>query len=348
MKMNIKIKVNDLKLSVLFIASLFILGQAFLTLAVDKNNSNLFLDSDQDGLSDQEEKTYGTDPNNADTDRDGYTDGAEVKSGYNPLKPSPEDKIGTVSNEKTTAITSNFGEKTNLTQELSKKLSMEMATASGVGGDVEASSEEITTENLRSLVQEFLTETSTTDTFTTISVDDIEVKEQDYSSLSSDEAEKKRKEDFTDYSISIFYTLSLNSEKPILSSTGFERTLSDVLSETATALLDGDLNYFNNLGLKGQKVMTEMREIEVPEEFQFTHVKMMNMFGYGLSLVSLVQRNESDPVANLINFSKINSFLDVFEDALTEFKNKSNQYELDNDYIKDELEKLGIDTSDSE
>lgn len=67
-------------------------------------------DSDNDGLSDQEESTYGTDislpdtdsdglfdreeikiyetdPLNPDTDGDGYLDGDEVKSGYNPLGP---------------------------------------------------------------------------------------------------------------------------------------------------------------------------------------------------------------------------------------------------------------------
>jgi hypothetical protein len=41
-------------------------------------------DLDKDGLSTQEEKTYGTNPEDADTDRDGYQDGIEVKNGYNP------------------------------------------------------------------------------------------------------------------------------------------------------------------------------------------------------------------------------------------------------------------------
>jgi len=68
------------------------------------------LDTDRDGLSDDEEKMYGTNPNNADTDGDGltdrdevkvfhtdpnnvdtdgdsYQDGAEVNSGYDPKGP---------------------------------------------------------------------------------------------------------------------------------------------------------------------------------------------------------------------------------------------------------------------
>lgn len=45
------------------------------------------VDSDADGLTDDEEKIIGTDPNKADTDNDGYLDLEEVKSGYDPLVP---------------------------------------------------------------------------------------------------------------------------------------------------------------------------------------------------------------------------------------------------------------------
>lgn len=42
-------------------------------------------DTDGDGLGDREEvKVYDTDPKNVDTDGDGYSDGDEVKNGYNP------------------------------------------------------------------------------------------------------------------------------------------------------------------------------------------------------------------------------------------------------------------------
>ena len=42
-------------------------------------------DTDDDNLYDEEEAQYGTDPNNPDSDGDGYLDGEEVKNGYNPL-----------------------------------------------------------------------------------------------------------------------------------------------------------------------------------------------------------------------------------------------------------------------
>jgi len=48
------------------------------------------IDSDQDGLSDEEENTfYYTDPDNPDTDGDGYDDYTEIYNGYSPYNPEP-------------------------------------------------------------------------------------------------------------------------------------------------------------------------------------------------------------------------------------------------------------------
>lgn len=44
------------------------------------------LDPDNDGLFNEQEKIYGTDPNKSDTDEDGYNDGLEVSNGHDPLK----------------------------------------------------------------------------------------------------------------------------------------------------------------------------------------------------------------------------------------------------------------------
>ncbi len=74
--------------------------------SVEKN----FKDSDNDGLRDWEEELYRSDPNNPDTDGDGYLDGEEVDSGHNPIVKSPGDKLD--------FYPLPLGEKYNLTQKV--------------------------------------------------------------------------------------------------------------------------------------------------------------------------------------------------------------------------------------
>ena len=48
------------------------------------DSSVVEIDSDNDGLVDDLERLYGSDPNNPDTDGDGFTDYEEVLNDYNP------------------------------------------------------------------------------------------------------------------------------------------------------------------------------------------------------------------------------------------------------------------------
>lgn len=52
-------------------------------LGTDPNNA----DTDADGVPDATEKIYKTNPLKADTDGDGYNDGIEIKKGFNPAGP---------------------------------------------------------------------------------------------------------------------------------------------------------------------------------------------------------------------------------------------------------------------
>ena len=57
--------------------------------ATENESLRAQLDSDGDGLSDEEELRVGSDPFAADTDGDGITDGDEVRRGMNPVDPTP-------------------------------------------------------------------------------------------------------------------------------------------------------------------------------------------------------------------------------------------------------------------
>jgi len=62
-------------------------------MAQEMQDQEIIDDLDHDGLAGWEENLHKTDPNNPDTDGDGYLDGEEVAAGYDPTKPAPNDKL---------------------------------------------------------------------------------------------------------------------------------------------------------------------------------------------------------------------------------------------------------------
>lgn len=63
----------------------------FENIRASRENKLVSTDSDNDGISDYDETTiYKTDPNNPDTDQDGFIDGIEIARGFDPLDERPE------------------------------------------------------------------------------------------------------------------------------------------------------------------------------------------------------------------------------------------------------------------
>ena len=189
------IKIKHIKQFLLITICFFLAGFNYLTYAKadSKSTANGYVcdksnDSDCDGLTNAEEKLYGTNPNNADTDGDGYSDGVEVKSGYNPLKAAPGDKIDTgkgasagQSTVATNAPTLTDDYLQNLTAYISSKNGQSISTA-----DINTFADEQLAKSMGDPV--------TSDTLPNIDQSQIKILKQDYSSLSdTDKKEKKAK-----------------------------------------------------------------------------------------------------------------------------------------------------------
>jgi hypothetical protein len=192
-------KIKNIRISMLILAGLIVLSFAFFSVAQEKapTDKNIILDSDQDGLSDAEEKTYGTDPLKADTDGDSYSDGIEVQTGYDPLTPAPGDRIDTGNNSSIPLPLTDTGG-TNMTEDLMARVNTMMDNSAATGGSVDMT-------GIENTVQDMLQTQVSEEEIPTIDESTIKIKKQDYAGLAPEVKAAKEKEDFTKYLTSVAY-----------------------------------------------------------------------------------------------------------------------------------------------
>jgi len=314
-------KVKKIKTTLLVFAGLVVLSSSVFAVAQENSssNKNIFQDSDQDGLTNEEEKAYGTDPYKSDTDGDGYSDGAEVRSGYDPLKPAPGDKIISQNETQKVAGTSIENNGKNLTKELSAK------TANLISQS-QAENKEIKIDDLDNIVDEVSTKAITFDDLPKVDKKTIKVQKQDYSGLSEKSRKEKEKEDATKYITAIGYIIATNSPQPIQTKDDIQKT-SSVLSENIDIFSNNTSSipeYFTTLSEKGTMMLEQMKDVEVPESLIDYHIKGMQLANYAISLKGEADKETSDPVAMFYSLSKANNLLSLMESLANELLDKLN------------------------
>lgn len=336
-------KLKNLNLSLSILVGLMFLSFAFFVVAQEGNSSgnNVFLDSDQDNLTDAEEKTYGTDPYKKDTDGDGYSDGAEVAAGYNPLIPAPGDKItDTVSAASSGTVLgqSTSSDEENLTEKMAQKISV-LTTQTG-------EDQELSMEDIQSMINDALSSSFTDDDLPEIKKEDIKILEQNYKGT-EDEITAQKKEDFINYITAVFYILSSNSPKPLTSSSNFSSVISDMVSKITGAISSQDSSALSDLSKSGEKIFSQLKEVSVPEDLVELHIKALRYAQYSEQLEESIDSNPDDPIKSIANLSKIRAFIGSSISFSTEATEKFAQYGVTyDDSVKEKLKSLGIDPPD--
>jgi hypothetical protein len=319
-------KIKKIKTTFLVFSGLIVLSFAVFAIAQENsvNNKNIFEDSDQDGLTNAEEKMYGTDINNADTDGDGYSDGVEVQSGYDPLKPGPSDKIVNentsseqVAGDSSEAKISDNGNK-NLTEELSTK-------ATGLLNQSQENNQAIKMEDLDSIIQE--TTSNKQITFADLPEIDkatIKIKKQNYSKLSDSDKNAKEKDDTAKYLTAIGYIVATNAPQSLQTGDDIQNMFNEVMNSmdqfsTNTSSVP---EYIVNLANKGEKMLEQMKDVEVPESMVDFHVKGLQLANYAISLKDQSTKQSNDPVAMILSASKASNLLSLTESYFVEATNK--------------------------
>jgi len=328
-------RLKNVNTTLFILAGLLCLSLAFFVTAQQNSGDtkNIFLDSDQDGLTDTEEKAYGTDIRNPDTDGDGYSDGSEVKAGYNPLIKAPGDKLYSDSGKQSDAF--NLKDDQNLTNEVAQEISLLVDRS-------DSENQLVGIEDIQSILNSIMDGENFKDDLPEVSEDDIKIKKQNYNKLSNEEAAEKEKEDALDYSVAVLYIFISNSPKPLTSLTDAISVINEIAQQIFSSFDSGNSKNLDDLAESGTKIYDQLKEVEVPENMADTQIKALQYALYSQNLKDFIQLDPADPLANLSNYSKIGSFLDSFNNFYDEIDSKLSEYGIESEELQNRLKNQGI------
>ncbi|MDP3957425.1 MAG: thrombospondin type 3 repeat-containing protein [bacterium] len=311
---------KNTKLALFLFFSLLILSAGFFVFADDNvSMKNIFQDSDQDGLSNDEEKLYGTDPFNKDTDDDGYGDGIEVESGYDPLKHSPGDKI-IKENETSSVVVPNETE--NLTQKVSGEIA-------GILKNTNENGQAISLEDINTSVEKVLGGSMEDVTFPEVDIKDIKIKQLPKNIKDKNRAEAERK-DAIEYLTVMAYLVANNAPQTFQTQDDLGGILTNLSGDFLTSLISGNMEAIDELSKRGEKILGELKDIEVPEKMLDVHVKALKMALYAVQLKDELKPTGGDPLGQIAVLSKAQGFLGSVIGFTDEVQQKLSDYGIDN------------------
>lgn len=282
---------------------------------------NIFVDSDQDGLSNEEERLYKTDPQKRDTDGDSYSDGVEVKSGYDPLKPAPGDKIfaGSVERVDETGKIVTDGE--NLTQGLSVEIA-------NVINEKTANGEDVSLDELDERVNELLSGKGAEVILPAISVQGLKMKDPVSKSLSDDKRKEKEKEQAAKYLTSMAYIFANNTPQKFSSEEELASSLATMSGQIMASLSGNNKEMITVLANNGRETLKQARDVEIPDHMLPIHIKALQLAEYAISLEKEINVSDADPLSGISDMVKIQSLLSASLGYVSELEKLMKEYEI--------------------
>lgn len=272
-----------------------------------------FDDTDTDGLSNEEEKIYGTDPDVADTDGDGYSDGIEIEGGFDPLKSAPGDRV--VVEEVQEVNTDIDTQVMNLTDQATEEL---IGVISEKGTDAE-----ITSEDLNAVITKLSLDNQEEIVLPEVDTSLIKIKQLE-SGLSEEDLLERKRQDTVEYLTLVSYILISNAPIQIRDSQALKAFMLDAGKQVVMGLATGDYSYLDDLEERSKKALDEVNDVEVPENMLDTHVKAVKMLAFASNLKQSLKITipTDDPLGQMLMFSKIQGFLMAFDTFTSETQNK--------------------------
>jgi len=282
----------------------------------------LFEDFDQDGLSNEEESVLGTDPYNADTDGDGYSDYTEISGGYDPLKPAPGDKIIPEEETPEQSVKENasgdaaameedivLDDAANITRQTAAKLA-------GIASEAVSEGSDVSLDTVEELVGEALAEAEKPVELPEVDEDEIRLLEQDYDDLDEEERLEREREDSVKYLSSIAYIAASTMPEQIdfTDQNKAANIAQNEITKSITQYTQGNYGYIEEWIERGEESLELLREVEVPENMLDIHKRGLQIALYAISLEEISRPNTDDPIGNIANLARAQGLLALVAD----------------------------------
>jgi hypothetical protein len=247
---------------------------------------------------------------------------------------SAQDGFNSTTNVITRTAGTTSQDNNNLTKEVAQKLST-IATNSDPTG------QQISLETLQKNINESVSQTFSESDLPEISPDSIKIKKQNYKGT-SEQIKAQKKEDVTSYMIAIYYILSSNSPKPITSNSDVLVTFNSLIFDVVSSIGTRQSAALDQIQKSGEKMLTQMQDIEVPEELIDLHIKGLKFAQYAMSIKSTISPNTNDALLDLSNLAKLEGFVESISGFFEEAQNKFTEYGINyDDLIMQKINGLG-------
>jgi hypothetical protein len=316
-----------MRTNLIILAAVIVFGGFFIASADEESTSkySIFEDADQDGLSDAEEATFGTDPSKRDTDGDGYSDGVEIESGYDPKIAAPGDRIvaKTDSRDGDTASLMAASGEANETAIVGEKV-VTILESNISGG------EEITMESLEKEIQSAMDVSAEEIVLPEVNIDDIKIRKiKNKSKLDDDELAQTEKEHALEYLTTIAYLFVNNSPTAFSNEKEMESVATGVANGLVTAMISGDQAGIDELAGKAETVLEDLNDIEVPESMLESHVKALKLVKYAMSLKDDFSGGSDDPIGSIKSIAKVQGVIASTSEFVQEVSSKISELGID-------------------
>jgi len=313
-------------LSFVIFSILIVSAFSFFTFA-DDSTLTLFEDYDRDGLSNAEEESFGTNPKKSDSDGDGYSDGVEIESGYDPLIPAPGDKI--IVKKEPAIITAAPSQTTNVTRKISEDLVSYLADAQ------ESGDTNVTSEEFSQVISDAVEKEVTFESTEPIDLSTITIKDQSYPDLSEKKKKEKIKEDAIEYITATSYIFISNFPEGFFDQgiDSFQIELMqnfNTLSQSLTSF-----TFFENMAENAIKAEKQLQELAVPEDMLELHTEGLYLLRYSGDIYETNDyKNASSDIAPMIAaLAQMQGVVELTLQFQEKFRTKLTQYDIEDVFL---------------